>query len=290
MPLETLKPPMAYYGGKTRLASRIAAMLPPHEHYVEPFAGGLAVLLAKKPSRMETINDLDQLLMTFWQVLRDKPAELARVCALTPHSRAEYLDARTVTDAGLLDELDDVERARLVWTLIAQGRSGTLRKTGWRHFVHPGGTSGAMPDYLEAYVDRMAAAAERLHHVSLECRPAVELIRAYGSVPGCCLYVDPPYLGTTRTSGGSGYRMEMRKADDHVELLEALAGCQSAVLLSAYESPLYSEALADWHRVEIPSHTGQGGTHSARTEIVWSNRPISGQQSLWHNEDAHHGA
>ncbi|WP_176215706.1 hypothetical protein [Mycobacterium avium] len=31
-------PPMAYFGGKTRLAAKIAATLSPPEHYVEPFA------------------------------------------------------------------------------------------------------------------------------------------------------------------------------------------------------------------------------------------------------------
>lgn len=97
---------MAYYGGKTRVAEKIAALLPAHEHYIEPFAGSLGVLLAKRPSRMETVNDLDGLLMTFWRVLREKPAELARACALTPHSRSEYLDAREAD----LDSVDDVER------------------------------------------------------------------------------------------------------------------------------------------------------------------------------------
>ena len=56
---EALKPPFTYFGGKLTLAERIAALLPPHQHYVEPFAGSLAVLLAKPPSPMETVNDLD---------------------------------------------------------------------------------------------------------------------------------------------------------------------------------------------------------------------------------------
>lgn len=269
-------PPMAYYGGKTRLAAKIAALLPAHDHYVEPFAGSLAVLLAKKPSRMETVNDLENLLMTFWRVLRDKPEQLARVCALTPHSRAEYLEARAADFTGM----GELEIARRVWIQISQGRGGTLRKTGWRTYINPGSSSASMPAYLDAYVSRMAIAAERIHAVSLECRPAVEIIRQYGAVSRCCLYVDPPYLGSTRTSGGSGYLCEMRQESEHVELLEALLECRAPVLLSAYASDLYTEVLAGWDRVEIPTHTGQGGTHSARTEVVWSNRPISSQATF----------
>ena len=30
-----MKPPITYFGGKTRIADQIAALLPPHEHYVE---------------------------------------------------------------------------------------------------------------------------------------------------------------------------------------------------------------------------------------------------------------
>ncbi len=76
-------PPMAYFGGKTRLAARIVELLPPHEHYVEPFAGSLAVLLAKPLSRMETVNDLDGDIMTFWRVLRDRPEELILIADKT---------------------------------------------------------------------------------------------------------------------------------------------------------------------------------------------------------------
>ncbi|SIC55620.1 D12 class N6 adenine-specific DNA methyltransferase [Mycobacteroides abscessus subsp. abscessus] len=266
---------MAYFGGKTRLAHRIAELLPAHGHYVEPFAGSLAVLLAKEPSKMETVNDLDGLLMTFWRVLRDRPEELMRACALTPHSRADYLEAR----AADLDRLDDVEVARLVWLQIAQGRGGTMRQSGWRMFVNPNGSSMPMGDYLEAYVNRMAAAAQRLHRVSLECRPGLEVVEQYGSDPGCCLYVDPPYLGGVRRATGNGYRIEMREPASHVELLESLLRCRASIVVSGYESELYSEALVGWDRTEMAA-TSQGGTNVARTEVLWCNRPISQQLSL----------
>lgn len=266
-------PPMAYFGGKTRLAPRIAALLPPHQHYVEPFAGSLAVLLAKPLSRMETVNDLDGDLMMFWRVLRDKPVELARVCALTPHGRAEH-QAAFVAEEGI----GDVEVARRVWVRINQGRSGTLRKTGWRYYVNPGGTNLSMAGYLEAYVERMAAAAERLHRVSLECRPGLELVEAFGAFDTVCLYVDPPYLGSTRASGS--YQTEMADEASHAVLLEALLRARAAVVLSGYASDLYDTALKGWTRIEIPTLTGQGGTRQERTEVIWSNRQIDASPML----------
>lgn len=211
-----MKPPIAYYGAKVTLGAQIAALLPPHEHYVEPFAGSLAVLLAKRPSRMETVNDLDHELMTFWRVLRDRPAALERACALTPHARAEHLEAYNPVPDDHPDP--ELEIARRVWVRLSQGRAGTLRRTGWRFYIKPGGSSASMPDYLAGYVDRMAAAAARLAAVSLECRPALELIEAYGQHSDVLLYVDPPYLGSTRARN---YRHEMASDAEHSELAAA---------------------------------------------------------------------
>lgn len=265
------RPPFAYFGGKQTIAARIAAMLPDHAHYVEPFAGSLAVLLAKPPSRMETVNDLDRDLMTFWRVLRDRPTELIRACALTPHSRAGY----AADAAGLADDQadDDLERARRVWSCIAQGRTGVMRRNGWRHYVNPGGSSASMPGYLAGYVDRMAAAAERLASVSLECRPALDVIATYGAHRSCLLYCDPPYLAATGRS--SNYRHEMGSERAHRDLAEALARARATVVLSGYTHPLYDRELyRDWHRYEIPTATAQGGTWATRTEVLWSNRPL----------------
>lgn len=270
------KPPFPYFGAKGTLADLIVALLPDHIHYVEPYCGSLAVLLAKRPVRMETVNDLDGDLMTFWQVLRDRPDDLARACALTPHSRTEYGACRDTPTGD-----DDLETARRVWVLLTQGRGGTLGSlTGWRHFVIPRGSSIGMPAYLDGYVTRMAAAAERLHAVSLECMPALDLIAKYGRDPETLLYVDPPYLGSTRTGL---YRHEMKDDNQHRELAEALHACRAAVVLSGYPSPLYDDDLfAGWHRTALPTMTGNGTDGGKdRTEVLWSNVPLGQQLDLF---------
>lgn len=273
-------PPFAYFGGKTLLADRIVELLPAHEHYVEPFAGGLSVLLAKAPSKMETANDLDGRLVTFWRVLRERPADLERVCSLTPHSRAEYDACQDITADPLDNEL---ETARRVWVRISQGRGGTQRRTGWRNYVRPRGSSIGMPGYLEAYVDRIAAVAARLQQVSLECRPALELIEQFGAVDdGVLLYVDPPYLGSTRGEWRQQYLVEMNGEQAHAELLATLRAARAAVVVSGYDSPLYAEGLAGWHRTTFHATTnGAGGTRAARTELLWSNRPLATDPMLW---------
>jgi DNA adenine methylase len=266
-----VKAPFAYFGGKTVLAPRIASLLPDHRHYVEPFAGSLAVLLAKAPSKLETVNDIDGDLMQFWRVLRDRTEELVKAAAMTPHSRAEHQAAYEDTD-------DELERARRIWVRLSQGRTGTLRRTGWRFFANPAGTGNAMPEYLDAYVERMPPAAARLRSVSLESRPALEVIATYGQHPDVCLYVDPPYEGSTRPKTYDGYRHEMRAEKDHRELGESLNACQASVVLSGYHSALYDEMYGDWDRIEIPTFTGQGTGDISRVEVLWGNRPISDPQ------------
>jgi DNA adenine methylase len=258
-----VKPPVPYFGGKIRIASRLIELMPPHQHYVEPFCGSLAVLMAKPPVPHETVNDLDQELINFWRILRDRSDELERACALTPHSRAEHLAAYEPTD-------DPVERARRVWVQLTQGRAGIRTRTGWRFFASPAGSTSGMADYLHGYLQRIAPAVERLAHVSLECRPALDVIADYGRSPDVCLYVDPPYLASTRSSGA--YTYEMGDDPSHRALADALHACRASVVLSGYPSPLYDDLYAGWQHVEIPTMTGQGGIRSDRTEVAWINR------------------
>lgn len=274
-----VKPPFTYFGGKLSTAKQIVAMLPQHEHYVEPFCGSLAVLLAKTRSRMETVSDLDGELVNFWRVLRDQPAALERLCALTPHSRAEQAASYDLNGAG------DLERARRVWVTLTQGRSGLRRRTGWRYYIDPRGSHSSMAGYVSAYVERLYPAAERIAGVSLECKPALDLIEAYGRHAGNLLYCDPPYLGSLRT-WGSSYQHELRTEEEHRDLASALSTARAAVVLSGYPSALYDDLYDGWHRTEIPAFNGNAAGGRERTEVLWSNRPFPVMQADLFSEEA----
>ncbi|MDR8330627.1 DNA adenine methylase, partial [Acinetobacter baumannii] len=71
------------------------------------FGGGASVLLNKEPSRVEVYNDLDDDVVNFFKVLRNKELakQLAEAIYLTPYSRTEFLNARA-------DSNDMVEKAR----------------------------------------------------------------------------------------------------------------------------------------------------------------------------------
>jgi DNA adenine methylase len=268
-----LRPPLVYYGGKQRLAPVIAGLLPAHSHYVEPFAGSLSVLLAKprSVSRRETVNDLDGNLMAFWTALRDFPEELQRLCEFTPHSRAQR-----DTDQAITADLPLLERARRVWSCLVQGRSGSLRRTGWRYDADPE-TRFSMTARMDSYRFRMPAVARRLRHVSLESDDALKIIDRYDR-RGTLFYIDPPYLGGTRTWN---YGSEMVSPGQHRDLAKRLRTASGTVILSGYASGLYEELYEGWHRYEAAAFTTQGGTAKDTTEVIWSNHQLQTEQSKY---------
>ena len=74
-----LKAPFQYFGGKARVAAEVWRRFGDVPIYVEPFAGSLAVLLAR-PSvgRVETVNDLDCDISNFWRAIQHDPKAVAQ--------------------------------------------------------------------------------------------------------------------------------------------------------------------------------------------------------------------
>ena len=94
MPLKNLhKTPWPWFGGKSDAAPAVWSALGDVHHYVEPFAGSLAVLLrrpheANRTYYSETVNDLDGLLVNAWRSMQMSPDAMANA-ASWPVSEAD---------------------------------------------------------------------------------------------------------------------------------------------------------------------------------------------------------
>lgn len=76
-----------WYGGKFNHLNWLLPLLPKTQHYCEPYGGSAAVLLNRKPSSVETYNDIDGEVVNFFNVLRNEPEKLIKAIGLTPFSR-----------------------------------------------------------------------------------------------------------------------------------------------------------------------------------------------------------
>src|SRR4051794_38945152 len=99
--LKRVRPILRWPGGKSRHLPIILPMITPHLCYVEPFAGGLAVLLAKEPSRSEVVNDTNGTLVALYRNVQYHSEALLDEIRWTLNGRAnlhEYLKQPGVTE------------------------------------------------------------------------------------------------------------------------------------------------------------------------------------------------
>jgi DNA adenine methylase len=262
--------PIKWHGGKKYLAKRIIDLMPPHRHYVEPYAGGLAVLMAKNPEGVsEVVNDLNGGLTNFWRVLRDPDCfeRFRRQIEATPCSEAEWRRASALLDSP---PDDPVAWAWAFFVTCRQSMAGRMEgftplgKTRTRRGMNE------LPSAWLTAVEGLPAVHARLKRVVILNRPALGVIRTQDG-PGTLFYCDPPYLHQTR-SDPEVYAHEMTEAD-HRELLEVLLEGQGKVMLSGYPSELYDGTLKGWnrHTFDIPNHAAGGGAKRAMTECLWCN-------------------
>lgn len=257
-----MRTPLTYYGGKQALARQIVPLMPAHRVYLEPFAGGAAMLFTKPRCERETLNDLDGQIMRFWRALRDRPEELAAAVAATPYGREEWRASRNG------DADDDVEAARRL--LVNVDQSFSRERHSWAVPSVGAARHSWQPSTWANLPLKIIAAADRLKGVALECGDALEMIPRW-DVPNALIYVDPPYTGAHRLWPSGGYAVD----DDGglwTRLVEVLLTVnQAAVVLSGY--PCGEADRLGWRCVPLKMkrtvQSGEGGVLPTAPEVVW---------------------
>ena len=247
-----------YQGGKSAnkpIGRWVASHLPYDRYYVEPFAGMLGVLLQRRPSRIEIVNDLDGNVTNWWQVVRDNPTELRRWIELTPIGRRTFQDSREV----LYKTDDKVARAGAFAYLLTNSFLGTGAT-----FAYPFG-QGVSP--WESLPRRIHPLAARLHNVKLESLDALDMLSRVKDIENAVVYCDPPYPGTS----APGLNTQKLPAFDHAAMCEILVDAKARVGVSGLDSSEYE--LPGWHQTEFDANDAKSRDASRRVEMLWTNYP-----------------
>jgi DNA adenine methylase len=262
-----MRSPIKWHGGKSYLARRIIGLFPPHEAYLEPFAGGLSVLLNKVPSKIEIACDLNPDLINFWTTIQANPL-LIECLAGTDYGEDVFLKSKKHynDDDFLVRAWSFMVRNRMSRSAFGRDFAWSERLRGKRR---PG---GAVPEQLNSWAtirESLPDVRDRIARVRFVHTHSYWAINNIADDIDALIYCDPPYLHETRTVK-KAYEFEMAKAD-HERLLSQLLRVRAAVVISGYPSDLYDSVLSDWkrHEFDMPNHSGQGATKQRRTECVW---------------------
>jgi len=245
------RPPLRYFGGKWKLSPWIIDFFPSHQTYIEPCAGGLSVLLRKPRSPVEIVSDLNPKIINFWQLLRDRSADLiGEIESITPH-RAMMAELNS-------DGVGVTPAANLYW----QGQMA-FQGVGTRWGT---GTSDQRLDCVTTAhgkgFQHLWAASNRLQNVQILEQDCFETIAQHLHDESTPIYFDPPYPHDSRGSKDSRYKdpvkskprrqyaVEMSDAL-HERISEMLTPAQCNWVLSGYPNGIYQ--LGD--PLQIPMRT-----------------------------------
>lgn len=275
-----------WFGSKRTMAPTIIQELGKHTAYWEPFCGSMAVLLAKAPSRMETVNDLHGDLIN-----------LARVCADPSLGAGLYRRARRLwcSDETLL-EYDaairggdytgtgpDLERALAFFVSSWMGRNGEcgLEKGERGRFLSVRWTAngGDPATRFSSAVGSIAAWRRRLRNVTILKRDAFTLLEKIDDVEGTAIYLDPPYLIKSDRYLHDFSEGFMGK-DDHERLADALRRFSRArVVVSYYAHSRLAQLYSGWtvrdcsRSKNLAAQKGRAGNEAKAPEVLLINGP-----------------
>ena len=213
------------------MPGHILPLLPPHHLYCEHFFGGGAVFFAKRPSRIEVINDKDGFVVNFYRQAQSNFAALQRMLSEAVHSRLAYKHAQHIRSAPAY--FSAAEQAWAFWILCNMSFNATYAGT-FAYAKQGNGSAQRLANLRAKFTDHIA---RRLLRTTIEQQDALELMPRYDT-ENSFFYVDPPYIDSCQ-GHYKGYQHE-----DYQQLLDTLARLKGKFMLSSYPNALLEKAVA----------------------------------------------
>jgi DNA adenine methylase len=249
--------PLAYIGGKNRLAKKIIAIFPEHTTYVEAFAGGAQVFFHKDPSPVEVLNDMYGEVVNFFRICQSHHEELVRYLRFCVVSRKWF----ELLQSQVPETLTDIQRAARFFYLQKNAYAGLVSHQNYSYSVIQ--PSNFNPANVPPLIEK---AHERLARVQIECLPYEEVLKRYDR-PKTVFYLDPPYWNRTY------YRFNFTEAD-FAKLEGRLRSIRGKFVLSLDDLPQVRQLFRRFvlKEIDLP-YTSQKSSGKRYRELLITNFP-----------------
>lgn len=261
------KTPITYYGGKLNMLSVILPLIPKHRIYTESFFGGGAVFFAKEPVESEIINDTNNMVINFYEVVKTNFERLKLKIEATLFSRASYTVANSIYKLPHL-----FDRLQQAWAFYIATNMGFSCQIGSWGYDKYGKRVKAFQNKKILFNEEIL---KRLENVQIENNDACKVIQSRDT-EDAFHYVDPPYIDSNQGHYGGYTEVDYKK------LLNTLSNIKGNFLLSSYESEILSNYTSKngWYTLVFDKPLSArkaetGKPRGRKTEVLTANYPIT---------------
>jgi DNA adenine methylase len=262
----SIRSPIKWVGGKSKIRMQIIEMLPPagmYTCYVEVFGGAGWVLFGKQPSSVEILNDIDGELVNFYGVLKNNIHQLIQKLFNYPLVSRKDFTKLVATDPIRLNQ---IERAYRFFYILMASWGGEFDKPRFQTSIIDRGKGNRLFGALKTLRQRLYPVHERLSEVIIENLDWRKCIDRYDD-PRTVMYLDPPY-----PQNNCNYSFNMTSFAEHEELVDRLSRMNSKWILTSYDKIEIRKLFSQFHIFPIKFSSGMDGKNGRRNqEIIVTN-------------------
>lgn len=233
-------------GAKRNLARHIVPLIGKHGAYWEPFCGGMSILLAKPPCRVEVVNDLHGDLTNLARIIKDRTLGPMLYRRLRRVLFSEQLHSEA--NDALKDETDPLDRAffYFIKAWMSWGGVAGSKRAGRKMSIRYTNNGGHQAKRFETAVASIPAWRRRLRNVAIRNANAFTILPNIEDAEGVVIYVDPPYI-----ENSMDYEHELLPSDHCTLALMLNRFKRARIILSYYAHPILADLYPDWQQIEI---------------------------------------
>ena len=205
----------------------------------------MSMLVPRDKFKNIVYNDIDELLVNLFKVVKERPGELQKRLLLMPFSKAVFGECKRLVESGEVYKLDPVEKAAVFFYVISNSfnaemdsiKVSVLYSDAKRHMRK---------------VLALTDIAKHLLDVAIENRDFRDIIRLYDR-DYTLFYCDPPYLDVVVGDRYIDRYIDRKKhyrytftERDMVDLLDLLSKIRGRFVLKLPEDHLQISFVREW--------------------------------------------